>query len=115
MKIKEALEIEEEAHRRRMTIRERKAHDYAKDDADCLSNFKVMADVEKALEKHGYRIPIERSYGVAIWHEFHKLVRILNLWNREVEPKNESLVDTFDDAVNYLDLAKECYIDETRE
>ena len=49
-----------------------------------------------------------------MWHELHKIVRVLNLWNEEIDPQNESLIDSFDDAVNYLDLAKECYIDENR-
>jgi len=113
MNIKTAIELEEEAHKRRMEIRTRKAHDYAKDDADCLSNFKVMADVELALEKHGYRIPIEKPHGVAAWHLLHKFIRILNLWNDEKSPKNESITDTHDDLANYNDLSKECYIDYT--
>lgn len=111
MKIEDAIALEEDAHKRRMAIRSRKAHDYAKDDADCLSNFKVMADVEAALAKHGYRVPTEKSYGVAMWHLLHKMVRILNLWNDEKTPENESLVDTHDDLANYNDLAKECYMD----
>lgn len=111
MKLEKALELEEEAHKRRMAIRSKKAHDYAKEDADCLSNFKVMADVEAALRKHGYAIPIDKSYGTATWHLLHKFVRILNLWNEGVEPANESLRDSFDDLINYASLAFECFID----
>jgi len=112
MRIEKAVALEEAAHKRRMEIRQRKAHDYAKEDADCLSNFKVMADVEKALGKHGYRIPIDKSYGVAFWHMLHKMIRILNLWNERADPQNESLEDTHDDLSNYNDLAKECYMDD---
>ena len=111
MKIEDALKLEEEAHQRRMKIRRSKAHDYAKEDADCLSNFKVMADVEAALKKHGYGIPIDTPQGTAAWHLLHKFIRIINLWNDEKEPENETLVDNFDDLVNYADLAKECYMD----
>ncbi len=109
MKLERALKIEEDAHKRRMAIRSKKSHDYAND--DCLSNFKVMGDLEAALRKHGYGIPVDKSYGVAFWHVLYKMVRILNLWNEEVEPENESLQDTHDDLANYNNLAYECFID----
>ena len=115
IKLEKALELEEEAHKRRMAIRSKKAHDYAKEDADCLSNFKVMADVEVALRKHGYSIPIDKPHGVAFWHALHKMIRLLNLWNEEIEPQNEGLRDTHDDLSNYNDLAYECFIDYTEE
>jgi len=114
MKIEEAIKLEEEAHERRMKIRQKKAHDYAKEDADCLSNFKVMADIEDALRKHGYSIPIDKPHGVAAWHLLHKFIRLLNLWNDSKSPENESLEDTHDDLGNYNDLAKECFIDYKR-
>ena len=114
MKLEDALQLEEEHYKRRMKLRWKKGHDYAKEDGDILANFKVMADVEKALENHGYRIPIEESYGTAIWHLLHKLVRLLNLFNNKANPQNESLIDTFLDANNYIDLAKECYMDSER-
>lgn len=112
MKIESAIKLEKKDFKKRMEIRWKKGHDYAKEEGDILSNFKVMADLEKILEKHGYRIPIEKSYGVAMWHLFHKLVRLLNFFNENISPENESLKDTFLDANNYLDLSKECYIDE---
>jgi len=114
MKIDEAVKLEEEAHQRRMEIRKKKAHDYAKEEGDCLSNFKVIADIAAALKKHGYGIPIGKPHGAAMWHLLHKLVRILNLWNEEAAPQNESLEDTHDDLSNYNDLANECYIDYKR-
>ena len=112
MKIETALEIEQADNKERMTIRMKKANDYAKKNGDCLSNFKVMADIEQALQNHGYSIPIDKSYGVAFWHLLHKLVRLLNLFNEGVTPENEPLRDTFLDANNYIDLCKECYMDE---
>lgn len=114
MRIKEAIKLEKEHFEKRMKIREAKGHDYAKIDADILANFKVIADVEKALEKHGYGIPTT-SYGIALRHQIHKIIRQLNLWNKGVEPKNESLMDTYLDESNYLDLKKECYIDSKRD
>lgn len=111
MKIENALIMEEESHQRKMLLRGAKADDYAKSDKDCLSNFKVMAAIEKGLEDHGYKIPIDKPHGVAFWHMLHKMIRILNLWNEGRSPKNESIVDTHDDLSIYNDLAKECYID----
>jgi len=112
MKIEEALKIEREDFEKRMKIREAKGHDYAKIDADILANFKVMADIQAVLMKHGYRIPLEKSYGTALWHQIHKIIRQLNFWNEGTDPMNESLMDTYLDESNYLDLKKECYIDE---
>ena len=115
MKIEEAIRIEEEAHKRRMKIRIDKASDYAKEDADCLSNFKVMAELYTTLEDRGYGINMGTPHGVAMWHVLHKIVRTLNLWNEGKAPRNESLEDTHDDHVNYVDLAKECYEDYMKE
>jgi len=111
MNIKDAIEMEEEAHKRRMNIRSKKAHDYAKEDDDCLSNFKVMAELAEVLKKYGYSIPIDKPYGTAFWHLLHKVVRILNLWSEGKSPLNESLQDSFDDLINYACLANECYMD----
>lgn len=115
MKIEKAIEIEERDFKKRIELRWKKGHDYAKKEGDILSNFKIMAALQRTLEEYGYRIPIEESYGTALWHLFHKLVRILNLINNKTDPKNESLMDTFLDANNYIDLTKECYIDEMKE
>jgi len=115
MKIEDAIKLEEEAHQRKMKIRGKKAHDYAKKDADCLSNFKVMAELQAVLKKYGYEIPTDKPHGVAFWHLLHKIIRILNLINEGKPPENESLIDTFDDASNYIDLAKECLIDIEKE
>ncbi len=115
MNIKKAIELEEKAHKRRIEIRTRKSHDYAKEDADCLANFKVMADVAQVLENRGYKIDITTPHGVAAWHMLHKFIRVLNLWNDRKEPQNESIVDTHDDMANYNNLALECYMDYTEE
>jgi len=111
MKLDKALEMEKVDFEKRLTIRKMKGDDYAKDE-DCLTNFKVIAEVQKALEMYGYGIPIERPVGTALWHLLHKLIRLVNLINKGIDPRNESLEDTFLDMNNYVDLAKECYIDE---
>lgn len=111
MKMEEAKKLMEDRYVRRTNIRFKKAHDYAKEDADIHSNFKVMADLYKWLKEHGYDIPMDKPHGVAFWHLLHKIVRILNLWNEDKKPENEGLKDSHDDLANYNDLAEECYIE----
>ena len=111
MKIKDAVKLQEDAHKRKMTIRFKKCNDYAVE-FDCLSNFKVMADVCKVLEKNGYKVDVTKAWGVAMWHMLHKYIRILNLYNSGKKAVNESVVDSHDDIENYSELAKECYMDD---
>lgn len=113
MKQSEGIKTQNEAHERKMKIRTAKAHDYA--NADCLANFKVMADLARALETRGYKIDITRPWGVAMWHLLHKVVRLLQLYNSNVQPENESAIDSHDDLEEYSELCKECYIDELAE
>jgi len=108
MKLEEAIDLETKAFQRRIEIRRKKCHDYAKEE-DILSNFKEMAHLAKIL-----RIDITTPHGVAMWHLVHKMVRVCNLWSQNKEPENESLEDTHDDLANYNDLAKECYMDYQR-
>jgi len=114
MKVEDAIRLEEEAFKRRMEIRRLKAHDYAKEETDCLSNFKVMAAVLRILKEYGYEVDVTTPHGVADFLHLHKFIRRQNLLNQGVEPENEYLEDTYDDEANYLDLGKECYIDEKR-
>ena len=109
MKLKEALKLEREHFEKRMKLRTKKGKDYATE-ADVLSNFKVMAALQKTLQ-----LNLSKPSHVALWHLLHKLVRIVNLTKKEVEPENESLEDTYLDGNNYIDLSKECYLDEQRE
>lgn len=115
MKLEEAIELERKDFERRLAVRLTKGHDYAKD-FDCLTNFKVMAELAAVLKKYGYEVDVTKSHGVALWHLLHKIIRLLNLWNKDVEPKNESLDDTLAiDMPNYVDLMKECYYDFKKE
>jgi len=113
LKQNEGIKLQNEAHERKMRIRIAKAHDYA--NQDCLANFKVMAAVAGALQRHGYTIDITRPWGVAMWHMLHKMVRLLQLYNSNTNPQNESAIDSHDDLEEYSELAKECYIDEITE
>lgn len=114
MKLDESCELQEKSHREAESIRAKKGHDYAKPDADCLSNFKVMSELAIVLEKNGYKIDVTKPHGVAFWHLLHKIVRILNLWEEERQPENESLRDSHIDIDNYNYLAEHCYIDYMR-
>lgn len=114
LKLKESVEKQKKSFETAMKIRDKKGHDYAKPDADCLSNFKVMAALAEVLKKHGYRVPIETPHGVAMWHMLHKIVRLLNFFNEEIEPECEGLEDTHIDLTNYNHLAEHCYIDYIR-
>lgn len=109
MKLDDAIKKQKEKDARRLAIRMKKGRDYAQEDV--LSNFKVMAAVECVLRSYGYGIPIHTPHGVAMWHLVHKLIRILNLWNKGIKPANESLDDSHMDLENYSELADECYID----
>ena len=115
MKLDESVELQKKSLEEAVGLRMKKGHDYAKPEADCLSNFKVMAKIAKVLEEEGYRIPIEKPHGVAFWHMLHKMVRILNFWNEEKEPMNEGLRDSHIDLTNYNHLGEHCYIDYKRE
>jgi len=115
MKLNESVKRQKDSHKKSGELRIGKGYDYAHPESDCLSNFKVMADIQKVLEKHGYAIPIDKPHGVAMWHLFHKLVRVLKLWKDEVVPVNESLGDSHIDIDNYNYLGEHCYIDYKRE
>jgi len=111
MKTSDALELQEAAHIRKMALRQKKGHDYAKPKSDTLSNFKIMAKLAEVLEEYDIPIDITTPHGVAAWHLLHKFVRLLNLWSEDKTPQNEGMIDTHDDLENYSELAKECYID----
>lgn len=111
MKLEEALKITDESYRRRKELRIKKCHDYAKDD-DCLKNFKNMANILSTL-----KIDISKSYGIALVYVILKIDRLCNLifQKEEINPENESVLDTFDDLSNYIDLMRENFIEEYHE
>jgi len=108
MRLKDAVDLQKQAFKRRIELRLKKGHDYASK-ADCLDNFKRMAEIAKIL-----RIDVTTGYGVALWHLLHKLVRLQNLIALKIGPENESIIDTIDDALNYLDLMRENLIDQVK-
>jgi hypothetical protein len=107
MKLNDALQHERERFAARLELRERKGRDYATTD-DCLSNFKRMAQACKLLN-----IDVTTSYGVALFYSLLKIDRLTNLvFRKGATASNEPIEDTFDDLGNYLDLARECMIDD---
>jgi len=111
MKLSEALKITDESYKRRRELRIKKCKDYAKDD-DALKNFKNMSKILSTL-----KIDISKSYGIALVYVVLKIDRLCNLifQKKEINPENESVLDTFDDLSNYIDLARENFIEEYNE
>lgn len=110
MRIECAIDDLIETSEKKVAIRQAKAHDYANE--DCLSNFKVMADIAKVMKQRGYEIDTTKPWGVAMWHLMHKIVRIVRLYNDESTPENESVADSHLDLELYSQLCKECYQNE---
>lgn len=92
-------------HTERTTLLIDKSADYAGEDV--LSNFKRMSQMSKLL-----RIDPARSATDAAWFlALLKFDRLTNLAAKGVEPKNESVKDSYHDFHNYLDLAQACSVD----
>ena len=111
MKLSEALKITDDSYKRRRELRIKKCQDYAKDD-DALKNFKNMSKILSTL-----KIDISKSYGIALVYVVLKIDRLCNLifQKKEINPENESVLDTFEDLSNYIDLARENFIEEYNE
>ena len=85
-----------------MEVLHAKGADYATEDV--LSNFKRISSAAKAIN-----LDITTPYGYALFMILMKIDRINNLTKNEKEPKNESVEDSFIDAINYFQLALLCY------
>jgi hypothetical protein len=84
-----------------LALSESKSHDYAT--IDVLSNFKRVSAIAKL-----YNITFKAPYEYAMFMVLMKLDRFQNLMTQIKTPKNESLEDTVQDAVNYLLLMNAC-------
>ena len=87
-----------------LSITRSKAHDYA--GADVLSNFKGVSAAAKALG-----IDVTNPTGYAMFMVLLKIARLTNLLSAGKTPNNESIDDSFKDAVNYMKLSYCCYVD----
>ena len=104
MKSEYALKRMRERFEKRLAIRIKKAKDYA-NEADCLQNFKKVAQLLKLLD-----VSPHTPHGVAMTYALLKIDRLCNLVFRQknTNPENESVEDTIEDLQNYLDLFTEC-------
>ena len=81
-----------------LEIIKEKGHDYA--DEDVLSNFKIVSKVLKII---GIDPMVPEGYAMLM--VILKIVRIWNLKNKSTEAKNEPLLDSYEDLINYAKLA----------
>lgn len=95
----------EELNRNRIAISKKKSEDYANNE-DVLSNFKRMSAAAQALN-----LDVKTPHGYALFMVLLKLDRFNNLAKDGKKPNFESLLDTVQDAHNYLDLSYACYIE----
>jgi len=84
-----------------LSIMSSKGKDYA--DEDVLSNFKQVSSVVNTLN-----INVGTPEGYAMLMIILKLSRINNLKKDNKDPTNESLLDSYEDMINYAKLAYLC-------
>ncbi len=109
MNMSDNLQLQKDGHREAEALSKKKGADYANEDA--LANFKVASSIEQVLSKGNMGIPHGTPHGVAMTYMVLKLLRLLNMWAKGVDPQNESLHDTYIDIDNYLYRMKACYED----
>lgn len=109
MNTDEYMKMVEESHQRRIGIMKSKRYDYA-EDADALANFKRLGQAAKILRIHKLW-ETNPALAYALFMVIMKVDRIVNLTESGKTPKNEAIQDTWDDGVNYLQLAQAIYID----
>lgn len=84
-----------------------KSHDYATEDV--LSNFKSVSGAAREL-----KLDVTNPTNYALFMVLLKIARLTNLLNGNKKPNNESIEDSFLDAINYLKLAYCTYLDENK-
>jgi hypothetical protein len=107
MNAKQFIKLVKENANVRLAILDKKGHDYS-EDADTLRNFKRLASICKELE-----IDMSSADGVALFFIILKVQRLCNLLMNEKKPMNESVIDSINDAINYLDLLNGILIENT--
>jgi len=83
-----------------------KSQDYASTE-DVLANFKRLSEAARVLG-----IDITTPYGYSMFMCIMKLDRINNLHKKGTSAVNESMQDSFVDALNYLMLTLACIVEE---
>src|SRR4030042_6384820 len=107
MKADRFEELQDDGFRRRCQISRSRREGYTRGD-DVLSNFKRVGQVCELLG-----VDVATPTGVALFYTVTKLDRIANLLGKtEYLPKTEDrLIDSLDDAHNYLDLLSALTVD----
>jgi len=76
-----------------------KSNDYGQDE-DVLSIFKIISKIVELA-----KIDTTKPEGFAMLMVIMKIVRIWNLKSEAKDVKNESLLDSYSDGINYFKLA----------
>jgi hypothetical protein len=95
------VELIKKLDKKTLDIMMNKSSDYANEDV--LSNFKEVSSVVKILN-----IDTRTPEGYAMLMIVLKLSRINNLKKDNKDPKNESLLDSYEDMINYAKLSYLC-------
>jgi len=95
------IELIKKLDAKTLDIMQSKGADYA--NTDVLSNFKEVSTVVKTLN-----IDTGTPEGYAMLMIILKLSRINNLKKDNKDPTNESLLDSYEDMINYAKLAYLC-------
>ncbi len=90
-----------------MALSKRKGKDYANVE-DIAANFKRVADIARVTRVDQL---MNKPYGYALFMTLMKIDRFINLELSGAAPANEAVVDTWDDAKNYLDFAESTWLE----
>jgi hypothetical protein len=107
MTSQEQIELLERLDAKTLDIIKLKANDYASEDV--LSNFKIVSNVTKMIG-----VDVSKPEGYATLMVILKFVRIWNLKKEGKDIMNESLLDSYEDAINYLKLAYCCEVENNK-
>lgn len=93
------LQLLEKLDKKTLDIIKSKSSDYAQN-VDVLSNFKIVSQLIKLIG-----IDVTTPEGYCMLMLLLKVVRIWNLKSESKSPNNESLLDSYEDLINYAKLA----------
>ena len=98
MKIENLLMLQDNINEKAMELLIAKNTDYAFSE-DVYYNFNKLAELCKMFD-----VDVTKPIGVIKFFILHKLLRLMKLSAPNIQPKNESLIDTDVDLRNYMDL-----------
>lgn len=107
MNKKEQLQIIKKLDKDTIDLIQKKGKDYSNEDV--LSNFKQVSGAVKSLG-----IDVGTQEGYALMMCILKIARITNLKAKGTTPENESLLDSYNDLINYAKLAYLCETENTK-